>query len=91
MQPLSDMAFDHAITSQTKNIISQLLHRLQLPNLVGTHMRIKWYHCYMPRDLLYVIYYILYVIHSATSTKTITANLGGNTYQNEMVVYLHVM
>ena len=31
---------------------------LQLPNLVGTHMRTKWYHCYMSRDLLHVIYYI---------------------------------
>ena len=58
MQPLGDMTFDHVITWQIKNIISQLLQRLQSPNLVGTHMRAKWYHCYMSRDLLYVIYYI---------------------------------
>ena len=55
MQPLGDMVFDHVITCQIKNIISQLLQRLQSLNMVGTHMRIKWYHCYMS---LYVIYYI---------------------------------
>ena len=53
----------------------------------------------MSQDLLYSIiiillhYYIiiiLYVIHSATSTKTIITNLGEDTYQNEMVAYLHV-
>ena len=37
----------------------------------------------------FIIY--LYVIHNATSTKTRTTNLGGNTYQNEMVAYLHAM
>ena len=58
MQLLGDMAFDNVITWQIKNFISQLLQRLKSPNLVGTHMRIKWYHCYMSRDLLYVIYYI---------------------------------
>ena len=58
MQLLGDMAFDQVITCQIKNIISQLLQGLQSPNMVGTHMRIKWYHCYMSRDLLYVIYYI---------------------------------
>ena len=67
MQPLGDMAFDHVINWQIKNIISQLLQRLQSPNLVGTHMRIKWYHCYMSQGLLYVIYYIpichLYMSH----------------------------
>ena len=53
----------------------------------------------MSQDLLYSIiiillhYYIiimLYVIHSATFTKTIITNLGEDTYQNEMVAYLHV-
>ena len=58
MQSLGGMAFDHVITWQIKNIISQLLRRLQSPNLIGTHMTIKWYHCYMSRDLLYVIYFI---------------------------------
>ena len=58
MQSLGGMAFDHVITWQIKNIISQLLRRLQSPDLIGTHMTIKWYHCYMSRDLLYVIYYI---------------------------------
>ena len=58
MQPLGDMAFDHVITRQIKNIMSQLLQRLQSPNLVGTHMIVIWYHCYMSRDLLYFIYYI---------------------------------
>ena len=57
MQTLGDMAFDHVITWQIKNIISQLLQRLQSPNLVGTHMRTKWYHCYMSQDLLHVIHY----------------------------------
>ena len=52
------MAFDHVIAWQIKNVISQYSQRLQPPNLVGTHMPIKWYHCYMSRDLLYVIYYI---------------------------------
>ena len=28
--------------------------------------------------------------HSATSKKTITAKVGGNTYKNEMVAYLHM-
>ena len=32
----------------------------------------------------------LCVIQSVTSTKTITTNLSGNTYQNEMVTYLYV-
>ena len=59
MQPLGDIAFDHMIMWQIKNILLQLLQRLQSPNLVGTYMRIKWYHCYMSQDLLYVIYYIL--------------------------------
>ena len=58
MQTLGDMAFNHVITWQIKNIISQLLQRLRSPNLVGTHMRTKWYHYYMSRDLLHVIYYI---------------------------------
>ena len=30
-----------------KNIISQLLQRLQSSHLVGTHMTVKLYHCYM--------------------------------------------
>ena len=51
MQPLGDMTFDHVIAWQIKNIISQLLQRLQSPNLV-------WYHCFMSRDLLYFNYYI---------------------------------
>ena len=55
MQPLGDMAFDHVTTWQIKNVISQLLQSL---HLVGRHMRINWYHCYISRDLLYVIYYI---------------------------------
>ena len=29
-------------------------------------------------------------LHSATSKKTITAKLNGNTYKNEMVAYLHM-
>ena len=28
--------------------------------------------------------------HSATSKRTITTNVGGNTYQNEMVAFLHM-
>ena len=28
--------------------------------------------------------------HSATSKKTITTKVGGNTYKNEMVAYLHM-
>ena len=66
MQRLGDIAFDHVIMWQIENIISQLLQILQSPNLVGTpenKIRIKWYHCYMPRDLLYVIYSIL-IYHS---------------------------
>ena len=58
MQPLVDMDFNHVFKWQIKNIISQLLQRLQSPNLVGTHMRVKWYYCYMSRDLLCFIYYI---------------------------------
>ena len=56
MQPLGDMTFDHVNTWQIKNIISQLLQRLQSPNFVGTHMKGKWYHCHMSRDLLYFNY-----------------------------------
>ena len=59
MQPLGDMTFDHVITWQIKSIISQFLQRLQLPDSVGTHVRTKWYHCYMKQGLLYVIYYVL--------------------------------
>ena len=55
MQLLGDMAFDNVITWQIKNFISQLLQTLKSPNLVRTHMRIKWYHCHMSLDLLYVI------------------------------------
>ena len=58
MQTLGDMAFDNVITWQIKNLTSQFLQRLQSSNLVGTHMRMKWYRCYMSRDLLHVIYYI---------------------------------
>ena len=36
MQPLGNMTFDQVITWQIKNVISQLLQRLQSPNLVGT-------------------------------------------------------
>ena len=68
MQPVGDITFDHVITWQIENIISQLLQRLQSRDLVGTHMRTKWYRCYMSRDLLYVIYYIiLYLCHSFMS------------------------
>ena len=77
MQTLGEMAFDHVITWQIKNFISQFLQRLQSPNLVGTHMRTKWYHCYMSRYLLHVIYYIRKCNSYATSTKTITTNLLG--------------
>lgn len=57
MQPLGGMAFDHVITWQIKNVISKILRRLQSRNLVGIHMRIKWYH-YVPRFRLHMIYYI---------------------------------
>ena len=60
MQLLGNMAFDHVTTWQIKKIVSQLLQKL---HLVGIHMRIKWYHCYMSRDLLYVIYYVA-ICHS---------------------------
>ena len=63
MQPLYDMAFDTVITWQITNIISQLLQRLQSSNLVGTDMRLSWYHGYMSRDLLLIICIFLYVIH----------------------------
>ena len=63
MQPLGDVTFDHVITWQIKNIISQLLERQQSPDLVGTHMRTKWYHYYMSQGLLYVIYYIPLRLH----------------------------
>ena len=66
MQPLGDVTFDHVITWQIKNIILQLLERQQSPDLVGTHMRTKWYHCYMSQSLLYVIYYIT-LLHSFMS------------------------
>ena len=36
MQPLGNMTFDQVITWQIKNVISQLLQRLQSSNLVGT-------------------------------------------------------
>ena len=39
--------------------------------------------------MLFIIF--VYVIQSATFTKTISTSLGGNTYQNEMVAYLHVI
>ena len=41
MQPVGDITFDHVITWQIENIISQLLQRLQSRDLVGTHMRTK--------------------------------------------------
>ena len=88
MQPLYDQTFDHVITRQIKNM-SKLLQRLQSPNLVGKDMRIKWYHDYTSHitwsgNLL--------KLQSATFMKTrTTTNLGGNTYQKEMVVYLHVL
>ena len=58
MQPLGDMAFDHVITWQIKNVMSQLSRRLQSPHLFGKHMRIKWYHSCMSRDLICVFYNI---------------------------------
>ena len=91
MQPLYDLTFDHMITRQIKKM-SQLLQRLQSPNVVGKDMRIKWYHGYKSRDYTSHITWSsnLLKLHSATFTKTRTSNLGGNTYQKEMVVYLHV-
>ena len=66
MQQLGDMDFDLMITRQIKNVISQLSQRLQSPNLVGIHIKIKWYHSYMSRDLFYAIYYIS-ICHSYMS------------------------
>ena len=57
MQPLGDMAFDHVITWQIKNIISELLLILKSPNLVGTHLRVKWYRCFVTR---FIIFHLLY-------------------------------
>ena len=91
MQPLYDLTFDHVITRQIKNM-SKLLQRLQSPNLVGKDMRIKWYYGFTSRDYATHITWSsnLLKLHSATFTKTrTTTNLGGNTYQKEMVVYLH--
>ena len=51
------MTFDQVITWQIKNIILQLLQRLQSPDLVVTHMATRWYHCYMS----FIIF--LYAIH----------------------------
>ena len=105
-QPLYDMAFDHVITWQIKNIISHKFykgysHQTWLEgyeNNIAPWLYVKWFiishllYSYM--SFVYVIYIIwsrnLVKLQSATSTKTITTNLGGNTYQNEMAAYLHV-
>ena len=84
------MAFDHVITWQIKNIISQLLQRLQPPSLVGTHTRIKWYHCYMSGYLLYVIYYIPICHSQCNFHEDYNHQYWWKYHQNEMVAYLHV-
>ena len=68
MQSLGGMTFDHVITWQIKNI-SQLLQRLQSPNLVGTHMRTKCCHYYYVTrfimcHLLYSFMSLIYVIYN---------------------------
>ena len=49
---------------------------------------------YLYMSFVYVIFIKwscnLLKLHSVPFTKTITTNSGGNTHQNEMVVYLHV-
>ena len=48
----------------------------------------------VPLVICHEIYYMPFVnshvIHSAAFTETITTNIGGNTYQNEMVTYFYV-
>ena len=92
MQPLGDMTFDHMITK---------LRTLYLNFYKDTITKLgwnTWQHCFMSRDLLYSFMSFLCVmwsrnlskLHSLTSKKTITTKLGGNTYKNERVVYLHI-
>ena len=53
---MGNMDFDRVIMWQIKNIIAQLLQRLQSSNLVGTHCHKIYFMSFI--IFLYVIYYI---------------------------------
>ena len=97
MQPLSDMAFDPLITKLRtlyhnfhKDTITKLGWNTWLPLLYVTWFIITCFF-YILMSFRYVMWSRnLLKRHSPTSKKTITTKLGGNTYKNERVEYLHM-
>ena len=97
MQPLVDMTFDHVITrlrmlyhnfrkdTITKTWLEYMISLLYVTWFIITHF------LYSYMSFLYVMWSRnLLKLHRPTSKKTITTKLGGNTYKNERVAYLHM-
>ena len=86
IQLTDDWNFDHVIMWQIKNVTVQLPQRLQSPNVVRIHIRMK--HCYYhtSRDKItwsrYIQKYFSGIFKKATIIK-----IGKSAYQNERVPY----
>ena len=97
MQPLGDMTFGHVISKLRtlyhnfhKDTITKLGWNTWLPLLYVTWFIITCFF-YILMSFRYVMWSRnLLKRHSPTSKKTITTKLGGNTYKNERVAYLHM-
>ena len=98
MQPLGDITFDHVITWWVKSVILQLSRKLGWNTYVKKMvlLSVTWF--ILARFLYFYMSFLYFTwsrnllkLHSATSRKVITTKLGGNTYKNEIVAYLHMM
>ena len=98
MQPLGDITFDHVITWWVKSVILQLSRKLGWNTYVKKMvlLSVTWF--ILARFLYFYMSFLYFTwsrnllkLHSATSRKVITTKLGGNTYKNEIVAYLHIM
>ena len=98
MQPLGDITFDHVITWWVKSVILQLSRKLGWNTYVKKMvlLSVTWF--ILARFLYFYMSFLYFTwsrnllkLHSATSRKVITTKLGGNTYNNEIVAYLHMM
>ena len=70
---------------------------MQSPNLVGIHDTIALCHVIYHNSFFIFFMFVFFMrsrnllkLHSPTSKKAITTRLGGNTYKNERVAYLHM-
>ena len=72
--------------SRVKSKISfyNFVRRLQSPNKVGIHIRMKRYHSFIPRSLH------IKIVHSSTFKKAKTTKHDGNTWLGWKVLFRHV-